>query len=97
MPAKPTSTAAPVRANPIRTRKDWEAARDAAARDPGAFHGEIARRELFWLDAASGAWVKRVDGPAPWLGFDATTGVRTDVARPPGCCLLYTSPSPRDS
>jgi acrylyl-CoA reductase (NADPH)/3-hydroxypropionyl-CoA dehydratase/3-hydroxypropionyl-CoA synthetase len=84
VPAKPTSTAAPVRANPIRTRKDWEAARDAAARDPGAFHGEIARRELFWLDAASGAWVKRVDGPAPWLGFDATTGVRTDVARPPG-------------
>ena len=77
-----------VRANPIRTRQDWEAARAAATRDPGAFHGEIARRELFWLDARdpSGdrAWVKRVDGAAPWLAFDAATGARrADVKLPP--------------
>jgi acrylyl-CoA reductase (NADPH) / 3-hydroxypropionyl-CoA dehydratase / 3-hydroxypropionyl-CoA synthetase len=65
-----------VRANPIRTRQDWEAAREAASRDPGAFHGEIARRELFWLDASDNAWVKRVDGPAAWLAFDAATGAR---------------------
>jgi acrylyl-CoA reductase (NADPH)/3-hydroxypropionyl-CoA dehydratase/3-hydroxypropionyl-CoA synthetase len=63
-------------ANPIRTRKDWEAARDAAARDPGGFHGDIARRELYWLEPKSGAWVKRVDGAAPWVGFDAATGAR---------------------
>jgi acrylyl-CoA reductase (NADPH)/3-hydroxypropionyl-CoA dehydratase/3-hydroxypropionyl-CoA synthetase len=71
-----------VRANPIRTRKDWEAAREAASRDPGAFHGEIAKRELFWFDAQAGAWVKRVDGPAPWIGFDAATGARVAVGRP---------------
>ena len=70
----PTQGPGSVRANPIRTRKDWEAAREAASRDPGAFHGDIARRELFWFDGA--AWVKRVDGAAPWLGFDATTGAR---------------------
>ena len=68
-------------ANPIRTRKDWEAAREAVSRDPGAFHGEIARREIFWLDATAtpaGAWVKRVDGPAPWVAFDAATGARRE-------------------
>jgi acrylyl-CoA reductase (NADPH)/3-hydroxypropionyl-CoA dehydratase/3-hydroxypropionyl-CoA synthetase len=82
--AQPSSPSpASIRANPIRTRKDWEAAREAASSDPGAFHGEIARRELYWLDARGGAWVKRVDGPAPWLGFDAETGARrSDVALP---------------
>jgi acrylyl-CoA reductase (NADPH)/3-hydroxypropionyl-CoA dehydratase/3-hydroxypropionyl-CoA synthetase len=79
--ARPRSA---VRANPIRTRQDWEAAREAASRDPGAFHGEIARRELFWLDEAGGAWVKRVDGATPWLGFDAVTGARrADLKLPP--------------
>ena len=51
---------APIRANPIRTRKDWEAAREAAAKDPGAFHGDIARREIYWLanqGDGGGAWV----------------------------------------
>jgi acrylyl-CoA reductase (NADPH)/3-hydroxypropionyl-CoA dehydratase/3-hydroxypropionyl-CoA synthetase len=67
-----------IRANPLRTRKDWEAARAAASRDPGAFHGEIARRELFWLDARAGEWVKRVDGPSPWVAFDAATGARRE-------------------
>jgi acrylyl-CoA reductase (NADPH)/3-hydroxypropionyl-CoA dehydratase/3-hydroxypropionyl-CoA synthetase len=72
-----------IRANPIKTRKDWEAAREAASRDPGAFHGEIARRELYWLDAEQGAWRKRVDGPsAPWLSFDAKTGARVEAKRP---------------
>ncbi|HVZ74841.1 MAG TPA: AMP-binding protein [Polyangia bacterium] len=71
-----------VRANPIRSRKDWEAAREAASRDPGAFHGELARRELFWFDEGSKAWLKRVDGASPWLAFDATTGARRrDVTR----------------
>ncbi|HVX95625.1 MAG TPA: AMP-binding protein [Polyangia bacterium] len=70
-----------IRANPIRTRKDWEAARDAASRDPGAFHGDIARREIFWLDRES--WLKRVDGGAsPWLAFDAATGERRACSRP---------------
>src|SRR5580692_3011627 len=64
------------RANPIRTRRDWESAREAAAQDPGRFHGEIAKRELLWFVPALGAWVKRTDGPSPWIGFDAVTGAR---------------------
>jgi acrylyl-CoA reductase (NADPH)/3-hydroxypropionyl-CoA dehydratase/3-hydroxypropionyl-CoA synthetase len=71
-----------IQANPIRTRKDWEAAREAATRDPGAFHGEIAKRELFWLDPEGGRWLKRINGPAPWVAFDATTGARVVGARP---------------
>src|SRR5947207_14444140 len=78
----------PIRANPIRNRKDWEAAREAAFRDPGAFHGEIAKREIYWLDrqlddgSGGAAWVKRVDGAAPWVAFDAATGARVASARP---------------
>ncbi len=66
----------PIRANPIRTRRDWDAAREAAAGDPGRFHGDIAKREIFWFVPSLGAWVKRIDGAAPWMGFDAATGVR---------------------
>jgi acrylyl-CoA reductase (NADPH) / 3-hydroxypropionyl-CoA dehydratase / 3-hydroxypropionyl-CoA synthetase len=62
------------RANPIRTRRDWESAREAAAGDPGRFHGEIAKREIFWFVPSLGAWVKRVDGPSPWMAFDVATG-----------------------
>jgi acrylyl-CoA reductase (NADPH)/3-hydroxypropionyl-CoA dehydratase/3-hydroxypropionyl-CoA synthetase len=65
-----------IRANPIRTREDWQSARDAAARDPGRFHGEIAKREVFWFVPSLGAWVKRVAGRDPWVGFDAATGAR---------------------
>src|SRR5580658_4106967 len=64
------------RANPIRTRRDWESAREAAAADPGHYHGEIAKREIFWFVPNLGAWVKRIDGPAQWLAFDAATGAR---------------------
>jgi len=81
-PVEPVSTPKKISANPIRTRKDWEAAREAATRDPGAFHGDIALRELFWLDETNGAWVKRIEGRAPWLAFDAVTGARRDVALP---------------
>ena len=76
--------AAAVRANPIRTRKDWEAAPRSGPRAIRARStAEIARRaSCSWLDGESGAWVKRVDGATPWLGFDAATGARrADLAR----------------
>jgi acrylyl-CoA reductase (NADPH) / 3-hydroxypropionyl-CoA dehydratase / 3-hydroxypropionyl-CoA synthetase len=94
-----SSRRASVQANPIRTRKDWETAREAAAGDPGAFHGEIARREIFWFDPASAAWVKRVEGRTPWVGFDAGSGAR--IARPalaadwvPWACAFDESQAP---
>lgn len=69
-----------IAANPIRTRKDWEDARARALADPGRFHGEIAKREIFWFDQKSESWVKRVDGETrPWIGFHAKTGAPTAV------------------
>jgi acrylyl-CoA reductase (NADPH)/3-hydroxypropionyl-CoA dehydratase/3-hydroxypropionyl-CoA synthetase len=59
--------------NPIRDRADWEAMRAAAVADPGAFHGNIARRNLHWLvELPSGpAWLTLLDGV--WTGWDAVT------------------------
>jgi acrylyl-CoA reductase (NADPH)/3-hydroxypropionyl-CoA dehydratase/3-hydroxypropionyl-CoA synthetase len=40
--------------NPVRTRADWEAMRAAALADPGAFHGDIAARNMHWFVAEAG-------------------------------------------
>lgn len=73
----------PVHSNPIRNRTNWEAQRAAAEKDPGKFHGEIAKREIFWFDQKLKAWIKRVDGQKPWIGFDSTTGqLREDINLP---------------
>ena len=61
--------------NPIKNRQIWTRQREAALRDPGRFHGEIAKREIFWFDPSHSAWVKRVDGSAPWVGFDSKSGI----------------------
>jgi acrylyl-CoA reductase (NADPH)/3-hydroxypropionyl-CoA dehydratase/3-hydroxypropionyl-CoA synthetase len=58
-----------IRANAIRTRADWEAARVAAAQDPGRFHGEMAKREIYWFAPDLKAWVKLVDVGADAGGF----------------------------
>jgi acrylyl-CoA reductase (NADPH)/3-hydroxypropionyl-CoA dehydratase/3-hydroxypropionyl-CoA synthetase len=65
------------RANPLRTRADWEVARAAVLADPGAFHGEIARRTIHWLApsvGARGAWITWDVARGAWTGFDAETG-----------------------
>lgn len=62
--------------NPLRTRDDWERARDESLRDPGAFHGAMARRELHWFDAAlgeRGGWITWDAGREAWTGWDAAT------------------------
>ncbi len=67
--------------NPIRTRADWVRLRDEAQRDPGAFHGAIAAREIHWFDRASDAWITvRNDGI--WRGFDARTGAAVSSEYP---------------
>ncbi len=61
------------RSNPIRTRADWQRQRDASQQDPGAFHGDIAARELHWFDAATNAWLS-LGADDVWRGFDARSG-----------------------
>ncbi len=67
-----------LRSNPIRTRKEWEEQRKAAKANPGHFHGEIAKREIFWFEPKLKAWIKRVDTPRKWIGFDAKSGKELD-------------------
>ena len=60
--------------NPVRTRADWETMRAAVLADPGAFHGDIAARNLHWLVTVGGnaAWLSR-DEQGRWAGWDAST------------------------
>ena len=79
LPASPPLPVAPpeARQNPIRTRADWEAQREACRRDPGAYHGAIAKREIHWFDPAvgmHGAWITWSDADGRWSGYDARTG-----------------------
>ncbi|MCA0375577.1 MAG: AMP-binding protein [Gemmatimonadetes bacterium] len=80
MTATPPVTAVPRAAdaraaatNPIRTRDDWQAMREACERDPGAWHGAIAAETLHWYVQAANAWLTRETDGA-WRGFDAATG-----------------------
>jgi acrylyl-CoA reductase (NADPH)/3-hydroxypropionyl-CoA dehydratase/3-hydroxypropionyl-CoA synthetase len=61
--------------NPIGTSAEWAAMRSDVLADPGAFHGDIAARNMHWFVAdlgASGAWLaKGADGA--WHGWDAAT------------------------
>ncbi|MBS0636174.1 MAG: AMP-binding protein [Verrucomicrobia bacterium] len=62
--------------NPILNRKSWLTARAEAEKDPGKYHGEIAKRAVFWFHPGLDGWIKRVDDNRVWVGFDAKTGQR---------------------
>ena len=47
--------------------------RDACLADPGAFHGDIASREIHWFDARASEWLSLGDDEQ-WHGYDAITG-----------------------
>lgn len=70
--------------NPIGNRADWDAMRAAVLADPGAFHGQIAARNMHWFVAdcgPSGAWLaKGADGA--WTGWDAATCAPVSPALP---------------
>ncbi len=59
--------------NTVRSRDDWMRLHHAAREDPGAFHGEIAAREIHWFDASLNAWLA-LGSDGAWRGFDAGTG-----------------------
>ena len=74
LPVVPPPTA---RVNPLTTREAWNEARRACLEDPGAYHGDIARRELHWFEATlgvHGAWLNWNAEEARWQGFDARSG-----------------------
>jgi len=65
------------RINPLTTREAWNEARRACLEDPGAYHGDIARRELHWFEATlgiHGAWLTWNPEESRWQGFDARSG-----------------------
>ncbi len=64
--------------NPITSRAEWTRLRDQAALDPGAFHGNIAARELHWFDPQLRAWIT-LGADGAWQGYDAATGARIRV------------------
>ena len=87
--------------NPYSSRVAWETARAACERDPGAFHGDIASRELHWFEPTlgqAGAWIRYDEARSRWLGFDAASGVSIDSALPdtyrPWRTALDTSEAP---
>ncbi|MFM8517650.1 MAG: AMP-binding protein, partial [Nevskiaceae bacterium] len=60
--------------NPLTTRSAWDAARAACQHDPGAYHGDIACRELHWFEPSvgeHGAWIRFEAATGVWRGFDA--------------------------
>jgi acrylyl-CoA reductase (NADPH)/3-hydroxypropionyl-CoA dehydratase/3-hydroxypropionyl-CoA synthetase len=69
-----------VRRNSLLTRAIWEAERRALEKDPGRYHGEIAKREIHWFDSRLKAWITWSDELKQWTGFDAETGLpRKDI------------------
>ncbi len=78
-------TPPPAVANPLRSRADWQAARDAVLADPGRFHGELASRLLHWFlpeQGKSGAWLTRDPASGCWRGYDAADGSALTTALP---------------
>ena len=72
-----------VKSNPILTREDWLNQRREAEKDPGKFHGEIAKREIHWFDEKTNAWINWDDEQNQWLGLDATTGQSVPITYSP--------------
>ena len=66
--------------NPVRSRGDWQAMRDAAVAGPGRFHGGIAAATLHWLVPLDGrgAWLTHA-GDGRWTGWDAATAAPVEA------------------
>jgi malonyl CoA-acyl carrier protein transacylase len=58
--------------NPIADRKTWEKQREECLKDPGKFHGNIAKQEIYWYETKSKAWIKKTG--STWTAFDSSTG-----------------------
>lgn len=73
-PAVPAPSAS---INPLTDRRSWQQAREACLTDPGAYHGDVACREIHWFAPAvgsHGAWLSFDTDSMAWRGWDARTG-----------------------
>jgi acrylyl-CoA reductase (NADPH)/3-hydroxypropionyl-CoA dehydratase/3-hydroxypropionyl-CoA synthetase len=73
--AIPSAVPAPTASvNTLVSREAWQRARAACLADPGAYHGEIAAREIHWFEptiGAHGAWLSLDPDSGAWRGWDA--------------------------
>lgn len=63
--------------NTVTDAAAWRAMRDDCVRDPGAFHGALAKRNLCWLlpdQGEAGVWAQYDSDAKAWAGWDAKTG-----------------------
>jgi acrylyl-CoA reductase (NADPH)/3-hydroxypropionyl-CoA dehydratase/3-hydroxypropionyl-CoA synthetase len=72
-------TVRPPRANPVRTRADWEHQRRAFLSDPGGFFGAIARSAIHWYDRMLDAWITWDEAQGRWAGLSAQDGSAVSV------------------
>ena len=59
--------------------------REACAADPGAFHGDLAKRQICWFLAdqrPNGAWAYFDNDEGRWIGWDGATGASVTVDLP---------------
>jgi acrylyl-CoA reductase (NADPH)/3-hydroxypropionyl-CoA dehydratase/3-hydroxypropionyl-CoA synthetase len=86
--ATPTAVPAPVAAvNALVSREAWQRAREACLADPGAYHGDVASREIHWFAPSvgtHGAWLSFDAASAAWCGWDARSGAPVAPSLPSG-------------
>lgn len=70
--------------NPITDGAAWTKMREMALKDPGRFHGDLAKKSICWLikdQGAHGAWVYQAEDLS-WVGYDAKTGASVALDLP---------------
>lgn len=65
--------------NPIQSKVEWDKMRSEAESEPGAFHGKIAKSEIFWIEKGHNAWIRWSETEKKWIGYDRLTGKNVDV------------------
>ncbi|MFZ9708170.1 MAG: AMP-binding protein [Steroidobacteraceae bacterium] len=81
--APPAIPAPSARVNVLTSKEAWSRARAACERDPGAFHGNIAIREIHWFEptlGTHGAWICWDESAHQWRGYDARSAEPVTVA-----------------
>lgn len=76
-------------ANTIKTRKDWEQQRALSVADPGRFHGNIAKKTIYWFNSDLLSWVKYSEKDNKWRGFSASNGLEVNCEKLPNDYLPW--------
>lgn len=68
----------------VSSREELVRMREECRQDPGAFHGEIAKRQLCWLLPEQSAWAFFDQDLGQWRGWHAETGAPIALDLPEG-------------